>query len=426
MHCLMVEDRDILTRKFHRKVLELSALVRSSPNTKLEIKSMVNDMVGFVHRLERASAKDNTGGKRDAEPAVTAAPPVVRIDAATQTRTLEEQPKISQPTNGEIGGRQHLTLLPGAILTVKASVGEGIKSNSNRSRSDGPAKPTRKAPENVQGTEATRGSDPAAGTSDEETYDSGGKDQDFQVYSRKKKGRKKAITKPTTTRRTDDVVVVRVEGKTFAEVLREVKSGPNPEGCHITGIQKGKDEDLQIRLKHNASSKVNVLRTMILGKIPNAKVVSRTREAILHVQDIDEDTSAQDVQNSVAEAAGITTEDVRVTSLRPAYRSTQKATVRVSERAAKKLMEKGHVQIGWISCRIQIREKDERCYRCWRAGHKASACDGPDRSGLCYRCGKDGHKQRECTGTQHCVECDRSGHSSGKCPKTGEKTPNNG
>lgn len=148
MHCLMVGDKDTLTRKLHKKVLDLSALVRNSPNTKLEIKSMVIDMVGLVQRLERASAKENTGATREEELAFTATPPVAKTDAATQTRPPEEEPSADKPKSGEIEGRQHITLMPGAVLTVKASSGEGRKRKPQRKRSNVPATP---APKEGQG-----------------------------------------------------------------------------------------------------------------------------------------------------------------------------------------------------------------------------------------------------------------------------------
>lgn len=67
--------------------------------------------------------------------------------------------------------------------------------------------------------------------------------------------------------------------------------------------------------------------------------------------------------------------------------------MKISQDAAQKLVRKKRILVEWVSCRVKLREDLQRCYRCWEAGHLATSCKGPDKSGLCFKCGKAGHQK---------------------------------
>lgn len=70
--------------------------------------------------------------------------------------------------------------------------------------------------------------------------------------------------------------------------------------------------------------------------------------------------------------------------------ATQNATIVVLSHIAGKLKEKQRVKIGWVACRVVPCE--ERCYRCWEAGHISNNFKGVDCTKLCGDCGVEGHR----------------------------------
>lgn len=115
---------------------------------------------------------------------------------------------------------------------------------------------------------------------------------------------------------------------------------------------------------------------------------------------MDEDKPREEIRGAIKSELGqmvLNVDDAEVTSLRPAYAGTQKATIKLTQGATKTLVKKRRILIGWISCRVKMREELQRCYRCWETGHMASARKGPDKSGLCFSCGEEGHQKRSCS-----------------------------
>lgn len=204
--------------------------------------------------------------------------------------------------------------------------------------------------------------------------------------------------------RRDDVIVVRQEGKSYSEILKAVKEGLDPthlpSGARVTSIQKSKKEDLVIRVKGNGRA-AETLCKAVKEKLPGFKAnVRKEKKVVLHISDLDEDTTREEIRGAIKSELGqmvLNVDDAEVTSLRPAYAGTQKATVKLTQGAAKTLAKKRRILIGWISCRVKMREELQRCYRCWETGHMASACKGPDKSGLCFSCGEEGHQKRSCS-----------------------------
>lgn len=202
----------------------------------------------------------------------------------------------------------------------------------------------------------------------------------------------------------DSVVVVSQEGKSCSEILKSVKEGLNPiqiSNASIVSIQRTRKEDLLIRLK-GARKAAEALCKAVSEHVPGLKTEMRgKRKAVMHLSDLDQDTDKEDIKQGIRSELSkinldIGLEEVEVTSLRPAFAGTQKATVKLSQVHAHKLMRKKRILIGLVSCRLKFREDQQRCYRCWEIGHTVSKCNGPDKSRDCFKCGKEGHQKAEC------------------------------
>ena len=79
--------------------------------------------------------------------------------------------------------------------------------------------------------------------------------------------------------------------------------------------------------------------------------------------------------------------------------------------AAKKVADKGKINIGWVAERIKVlKPRPLICYRCTERAHTAKNCTSDrDRSSRSYNCGGEGHRSKECTATSKCPVCSDAG-----------------
>lgn len=200
-----------------------------------------------------------------------------------------------------------------------------------------------------------------------------------------------------------ETVIVKAEGRTYADLLKAVKSGVDIKeiGVEIIAIKKTKTDDLMIQLK-GGKNKAECLTESIAGKVAGVTAIHQKEMAVIHIRDLEAGTVSDDVKKGVLAALSgeVRCEEILVTSMRPTHSDTMNATVKLPIQWAKQLVECRRIRIGWISCRVQLRADEHRCYKCWERGHTAMSCNGPDRRNLCFNCGKDGHKRSECSQTQ--------------------------
>lgn len=224
------------------------------------------------------------------------------------------------------------------------------------------------------------------------------------------KGQGRPEGKPTRT------VRVRGTGKNFADILRAVKTGVDVEKVGpVLSLRKGEGEELHIRVTDDGRSG-EAIKAEIQAKVEGVTVAfvgKQERRAIVHVKDLDEEATEEDVLEGVKAVVGESVTDMKVSALRPAFGRTRNATVSLADREARVLVAKGRIKVGWVACRVELRQEEQRCYRCWQTGHVAARCSGPDRSQLCFNCGEAGHVRRGCDKPSRCVACGGSGHRLG-------------
>lgn len=226
----------------------------------------------------------------------------------------------------------------------------------------------------------------------------------------------KKATPPAEQSRT---VIVKAEGKTYAELLRSMKDAvTSEEANNVISLRKGRNEELHVRIQ--GAEKAEQFTSILRDKAADLHVDIKSRagrRTVVHIRDVEHDTTEQEVMAAIIKRVG-SSEEVKITSMRKGFGETQNITVMTSYRAACKLVEE-RIRIGWISCRAYIREDEDRCYRCWGTGHRRHECKGPDRLDLCFNCGSRGHKIADCLEPKQCLDCKSGEHRTGawQCKK---------
>lgn len=212
-------------------------------------------------------------------------------------------------------------------------------------------------------------------------------------------------------------------GKSFADTLKSMKNGLNPEGegFRIAGIRSGRAGQVLVTLRGDAK-RAATFTSLVNSKVDGVNAIlgaNPGRSKKLHLRQIEGDATAADIVAAVvAKYPGTLPEEVQVRSVRPSFSGRLNATVTATFDVATVLLRDKYLKIGWSTCSVVEREEALQCYRCRGYGHISNRCTGPDRSSLCRRCGLPGHTASNCTGEEKCVVCDVTGHRDGglRCP----------
>ena len=73
--------------------------------------------------------------------------------------------------------------------------------------------------------------------------------------------------------------------------------------------------------------------------------------------------------------------------------SDMMAFTTLNESAARSLERVARLKVGWVYCRVRVRPKVARCFRCFGYGHIATECKDKDRTKKCWRCDSERHSQ---------------------------------
>ncbi|XP_031781360.1 uncharacterized protein LOC116416573 [Nasonia vitripennis] len=193
--------------------------------------------------------------------------------------------------------------------------------------------------------------------------------------------RKKAEKTP---RRRGDAIVVRPEpGKTYAEILGQIKARVKPEelNTEVKYLSKTKEGGVLIGVG-KSDDKMESLKTAIqtaIGKVGTVR--GKISRITLEIRDIDSLTTPDDVRSAITAETG--EEDAKVHLFEPNTREQRVAVAEIDQIKTTALLKKGKIRIGCINCRVRVRANPTRCYRCLGYGHVKVRCKGPDRSVNC-------------------------------------------
>lgn len=215
-------------------------------------------------------------------------------------------------------------------------------------------------------------------------------------------------------------IVVKRGDSTYAELLKTVKSQIDitKVGVQVKALRKTAAGDLLLEVKGGVQ-KAGILKEAIKEKV-DREVKLTNNDVIVHILDIDATTTQKEIEEAIRREVGHGgAPTVKIKSMRPTWTGNQVATVLVSKPVANVMIQAKTIKIGWISCRVRERVSVPRCYNCLDFGHKATECEGPNRSDTCMNCGQSGHRAKDCKNGHYCMSCKTDDHRSDttKCPK---------
>lgn len=200
--------------------------------------------------------------------------------------------------------------------------------------------------------------------------------------------RKNKLSKPPT-----ETLVVSTNDMTYAQLVKSCKENVVADelGVRVLNIKQNQAGDMEMRV----SGKVKALKEKIQERVPGVTMAEKRKTTIMHIRDLEEEVTKEEIIEGLKRGLKNDQLQPSVTSIRPAYDNTCRATVKLDKESAVILSKKGFVQVGLISARIRIREEKPRCHKCKEEGHIMANCKSvkPD---ACFRCKEVGHFKANC------------------------------
>ena len=248
--------------------------------------------------------------------------------------------------------------------------------------------------------------------------DGNGNEENTEPYykTKKRKNRKKEDTTPRRQAQkgkkkpaTDAIKITAQSGASYADILRNIKSGiQKPDD--LVGFRRTKKEDILIVLKKGGKAEElkNSLTALVDGKAEVVTLTSKPRKMILEIRHMDESTCDTEVTEALQVKLGRDVGDIGLKIYR-GYGHTKTAVFTVPELDGENLLKDSRIAIGWNMCRVRKRVEVTQCCKCLGFGHTRAKCNGPERKGACWKCGQEGHQKKKCNNNPKCFACESKG-----------------
>lgn len=239
-------------------------------------------------------------------------------------------------------------------------------------------------------------------------------DKQWQVQRRsnQRARRETILVKPTT------------EGKTYADLLREMKKNIDIDelDVKINNVEKTREGYVKLNIFRGKKGNGESIKAAVQDKMRNiAEVQLKKKRKNVVILDMDDITTEDEIYEALKSVLQDAKRDDITIKMSPKAnnRGLQYANIQLPSDEANVLLEMQRIKIGWTRCRVVERLAPAKCYRCQNYGHYASSCKSEtDMSGKCLKCGEDGHKIKLCTNEAFCSACKIKGHTSNEmvCP----------
>ncbi|XP_063628191.1 uncharacterized protein LOC134799682 [Cydia splendana] len=236
--------------------------------------------------------------------------------------------------------------------------------------------------------------------------------------TRKTADKNKAKPKPKLKAPTTSAVVISLQpeaaerGVSYFDVMSKAVAGVNLGDMGIPSLkfrQTASGARMVELPKELEAAKADELAEKLRPVLEGVAAVTRpTKCATVRIMDLDDSATTESVIAAVARIGGCAVNLVKAGGVQRGPGGMGAIVVRCPVAAAKILVEKGRVLVGWSSARVVALEQlPMRCYRCMGVGHTKPLCPSEvSREHLCYRCGEEGHRAAACSvRVPKCVVC---------------------
>ncbi|XP_053960544.1 uncharacterized protein LOC128864809 [Anastrepha ludens] len=246
--------------------------------------------------------------------------------------------------------------------------------------------------------------------------------EEWKKVEKKKKSLK---NRKGTIRPMSDAIIIekKAGGTSYADMLRAVKHSEELKDLSekVKTMRPTKKGGLLIEFKRSKDVEASSYQMAIENALDGvASVNLKTHTVTIQCKGLIADLNTEDqlleAITQQAQVKNLKMSAIRSTRTIPGGTQSMYLSLRADD--AKKVLELGHLKVGWVRCRVTEVTSPRRCYRCWAYDHVATACKEPDRTKLCRRCGKEGHQAASCKNDEKCALC-TGAHAAGsaKCPR---------
>lgn len=200
-------------------------------------------------------------------------------------------------------------------------------------------------------------------------------------------------------------------GMTYTDVLTKAKASINLAELGIDGVRSRLTATGARALElpgATSGPKADLLAEKLRSALgDDARVVRPVKCVDLRISGLDDSICKDDVAAAIATRADCLRDSIKVGEIRVGPGGSGVAIVQCPVQAAKVVLEKGRLLVGWSSARVfSLDPRPLRCFRCMGVGHTRQLCPSDiDRGELCFRCGREGHKSATCTVEPKCALC---------------------
>ena len=184
------------------------------------------------------------------------------------------------------------------------------------------------------------------------------------------------ITTGPIPARPDAFKIKKCRQSTYADILGIIKGAADLKDLQkrVTRIRRTKAGELLLVM-----DKTNVvipeLQTLVSSTLAESAIVQAlSHKETVDIKDLDETTTAEEVAQAITSVTGPVIVTAANIKLRASYSGTQAANVLLPAAATKKLMKTRKLRVGWVNCRVRLRETVTRCFKCQEIGHLARNC----------------------------------------------------